>query len=87
MPQSPAFSGRKNSSSQQAVFIIIGINLYTFGVAHGSPIISNFNIYRPMALHDKNGINNHKFNIRGPQSFSEIGTAVHYYNNNGPDRA
>ena len=53
----------------------IGVNLYTFGVALGPPIISNFNI-RPIALHGKNGIKKHKFSIRVPQSFSEIDTAV-----------
>ena len=50
--------------SQVAKSSIIGVNLYRYfwGGPRPPPPMSNFNI-RPMALHGKNGIRNHKFNI------------------------
>ena len=44
---------------------VIGVNLYTFGVALSRPMISNFNI-RYMALHGKNGSRTHKIYHHGP---------------------
>ena len=51
------------------------VSIYILLVWPSAPIILNF-IIRPTALHGKNEVRIHKFNIKDPQSFSEIDTPV-----------